>query len=432
MTRLPLACAVMLLPAMVAGSVYGAASTQRENAAESGRIERARLRAFTRRANNYLVNKCDADGRFTYRIMLNPQMTVSERYNMLRHAGTMSAMIDFEKRYPDSNTRAALTRAAQYMQDVATGPVGGDTNMLAIWTREQVTGYTNTPLKAKLGGAGLALTALTMLTDVVPEAASRHDMRRLGRFIQFMQHDDGSFYSKYIPCEGGRSDRWTSLYYPGEAALGLILLYERDPFSGWLQSAADAIGYLAQSRQGKAGLPMDHWALIATARLLPYYDLCPSPSVTRRQLITHAETICDLMVPDDPFFTPGLPGYGCMTADGRTTPTATRLEGLLSAMQFLPTGNRALWAKITPAAHAGVDFLLRAQVKQGEHAGAVPRVVRTLPTAHPDYTRSFNRRATEVRIDYVQHALSAILLYEDFYYRNKRIRLPDSSGSGIP
>ena len=93
MTRLPLACAVMLLPVMVAGSVYGAASTQRENAAESGRIERARRRAFARRANNYLVNMCGADGRFTYRIMLNPQTTVSERYNMLRHAGTMSAMI---------------------------------------------------------------------------------------------------------------------------------------------------------------------------------------------------------------------------------------------------------------------------------------------------------------------------------------------------
>ena len=56
-----------------------------------------------------------------------------------------------------------------------------------------------------------------------------------------MQKEDGTFYSKYIPAEGGRSVRWTSLYYPGEAALGLLMLYEKDPSAAWIQAAANAI-----------------------------------------------------------------------------------------------------------------------------------------------------------------------------------------------
>ena len=54
-------------------------------------------------------------------------------------------------------------------------------------------------------------------------------LRRLGNFLLFMQNKDGGFYSKFIPEKGGRDDSWTSLYYPGEAALGLIMLSEKDP-----------------------------------------------------------------------------------------------------------------------------------------------------------------------------------------------------------
>jgi hypothetical protein len=60
-------------------------------------------------------------------------------------------------------------------------------------------------------------------------------------------------------------------------------------------------------------------------------------------------------------------------------------------------------AAIAPA----IRFLLRSQVKEGRHRGAVPRAIARLPDA-PD---KFNQRVTEVRIDYVQHAVSAWLAY---------------------
>ncbi len=92
-----------------------------------------------------------------------------------------------------------------------------------------------------------------------------------------MQKNDGSFYSKYIPEKGGRDDSWTSLYYPGEAALGLLMLYEKDPSPEWLQGAADAMSYLSRIRYNKIIVEADHWALIATAKLLKQYDHSRQP-----------------------------------------------------------------------------------------------------------------------------------------------------------
>ena len=70
-----------------------------------------------------------------------------------------------------------------------------------------------------------------------------------------MQKEDGSFYSKFYPHHGGKNDQWTSLYYPGEAALGLLMLYEKDPDPLWLQTAANAIAYLARLRAGRPSAP---------------------------------------------------------------------------------------------------------------------------------------------------------------------------------
>ena len=101
-----------------------------------------------------------------------------------------------------------------------------------------------------------------------------------------------------------------------------------------------------------------------------------------------------------------------VTPDGRTTPAATRLEGLLAALTFIPEKHE-LYPRIERAVHAGMSFLLNSQVKQGEFAGAVPFAVAKVKPGSPA-ADEFNRRATEIRVDYVQHALSAMVQYHDF------------------
>ncbi len=57
-----------------------------------------------------------------------------------------------------------------------------------------------------------------------------------------------------------------------------------------------------------------------------------------------------------------------------------------------------------------MSFLLRAQISEGEFAGAIPRAIGKIGR-NISYADEFNRRVTEVRIDYVQHALSAMIQY---------------------
>jgi len=361
-------------------------------------------------AADYLLKVCDEHGKFVYRINLNPKVKPKPKYNMLRHAGTMYSLAMYEQKYPHAKTRDALVRAAQFLQQTI-APLPGNEDLLAVWSDPKITGA-KAPLQAKLGGAGLGLVALLSLEQIKPGTTPLADLKKMGHFIVFMQKSDGFFYSKYVPSLGGKNDKWTSLFYPGEAALGLLMLYEKDPSPIWLQAATKTLAYLARIRKGKILVEADHWALLATAKLLAKKQ---NP-FTHPQIRQHAIQIVESMLMTQAQLSKESVQYGSFHNDGRTTPTATRLEGLQAALTFLPTDAPLLRKCTTSAVVQGLAFLLRAQIRSGKYAGAIPRAIQKLPRTHPRFQKKFNRRATEVRIDYVQHALSAMLQFEQMFY----------------
>jgi hypothetical protein len=253
-----------------------------------------------------------------------------------------------------------------------------------------------------------------------PALTPLDDLQRLGQFLLYMQKDDGGFYSKYLPHAGGRDEQWTSLYYPGEAALGLVMLYERDHQPQWLDAALRALDYLARLREGRTTVEADHWAILATARLQHVCAEVDGGLLTTR-LQQHVVQIAESMLAERPPHPPRSSLHGCFTDDGRTTPTATRLEGLLAALEVVPDNQHDLRTRMRSAITDGIEFLLRAYLPSGEHHGAMPRAIATLPPGHAAHSRSFNRRATEVRIDYAQHALSAMLAFSRAMDRPSRM-----------
>ncbi len=95
---------------------------------------------------------------------------------------------------------------------------------------------------------------------------------------------------------------------------------------------------------------------------------------------------------------------GAFTPDGRTTPTATRVEGLAAMALWLPraTPKEAIEHEaVVAAVEAGVAFLKAAQLTDGPAQGGFPRVSPRCASSDP--------RAHEVRVDYTHHALSAFL-----------------------
>jgi len=369
------------------------------------------LQHASRLAAEYLIRSCDDSGRFAYKVHPDPAAKLPARYNLLRHAGATYALAQYEAKHPDEKTRETLVRAVRFLRTNTIRPLPKRNDLLAVWSDPKLTGVSG-PVKAKLGGTGLGLVALLGVEKVVPGTTPPDALRKMGRFLLFMQRRDGSFVSRYVPAEGGKDNSWTSLYYPGEAALGLLMLYEKDKSPAWLQGAADAIGFLARTRAGKAEVPDDHWALIATAKLLPLYDRCRQPC-PRKQIVTHAVQICEHILSSKATHPVHSSLYGGFTDDGRTCPTATRLEGLLAALTFLPAEQAALRKRIESTVTQGMRFLLRTQIRSGALVGGIPRAAGPLPAGHPRYDPSFNARAGEVRIDYVQHALCAMIQYQE-------------------
>jgi hypothetical protein len=358
------------------------------------------------RSARYLAALCDEQGRFTYRTHLDPAVALPPAYNVLRHAGAVYALAQYCQRSPDAEVQAAMQRGADFLRRKCVGPVADHPNLLAVWSDPDVTGDAP-PRQAKLGGAGLALVALLNAERVAPGSTPLDQLRALGRFLIFMQKGDGSFYSKYFP-DSGRSDAWQSDYYPGEAALGLLLLYERDPALPWLRAAAQALDQLAQRGTREPATFPDQWFLLAAERLWVNAAETPVP-VNRELLLAHARRICLDMLADQQRQADDPQLAGCYTPDGRSCPTATRLEGLLAATSFLLAAEPSLTDTLRQSIDDGVRFLLRCQIPDGPQAGAFPRV---LSGFEPSADQGDGVRAQEVRIDYVQHALSALIQYE--------------------
>jgi len=94
-------------------------------------------------------------------------------------------------------------------------------------------------------------------------------MVRLAEFIVWMQDPGGKFYSKFFYREKTFSD-FESTYYPGEAILSLLRLYQMDPDPRWLQAAVSGSEYLLKhpvlDLTGARG--HNHWFVIALSELM--------------------------------------------------------------------------------------------------------------------------------------------------------------------
>ena len=378
----------------------GAGSVSVSPAVRPAQPSRQRLSRAIGMAAEYLEQSCDTRGRFAYLVDTDSGQ-VSPSYNIVRHAGAIYSLAMLNRAQPDSNALSAMVRAANFIRTNYLAPEERS-NALAIWSLP-----TPVRIKADLGAAGLGLAAFAAVDRARPNTVPLDQLQGLGRFVLFLQEPDGGFYSRYLAGKGLDRD-WQSLYYPGEATLGLVSLYKLDKSRAWLVAAGRALARLAADRTGPQEVPPDHWALIAMAEFLPYYGQSACP-VSRLVLLQHAARICDRFLHEQITDAPNARLNGGFDPGGRTTPAAIRLEGLLAALEFLPKNDGGLRSRIEIAVQRGVEFLIDAQITSGPFAGGMPEAVLGTDSGMAGNARN----ASKIRIDYVQHALSAWLRYEE-------------------
>lgn len=348
----------------------------------------------------YLVNATKQDGQFIYSVNRQYWMQANTKYNILHHAGVLHALVDAYQYRPDEELLSAILNASHFLKSRSMAPVAGRDDMLGIWTLP-LGRAADTPRQIKLGATGLGLAALVGVEQLKSETTPLSDLRKLGRFLLYMQRPDGSFYAKFIPSEGGKSDRWTSLYYPGEAALGLLMLNDIDPDRRWLDAATKALAHLIRHHDSTT---VDQWLLIAAAKLLSIKEY-PATLLPRKRIIQYTTRVCERILEEQILYAGNSKYVGGYSTDGRTTPTAIRIEGLYAALNILGDRDPILSNTISSSIQEAMDFLLQAQIAKGRYIGGMPRTVATSPGRR-------NSRSGEIRIDYVQHALNAMIQYK--------------------
>ncbi len=337
----------------------------------------------------YLQAGLGDDGAFTYNYQ--PRRDAGDGdYNILRHAGTIYAMLETDQALHLPGLRAQAERALKFLEGRLQPCISPDAGALCLIEDDAT----------KLGGNALALVAMAKHAEVTGSRVRLETMRRLAlRIVSIQDPKTGELKMHKQTFPGGKETSFTSDYYPGESILGLMRLYALDGEPRWADAAAKAAHYLIDVRDaGKtlAKIDHDHWLLYGLDEL---WRAKRDPA-----FLEHAKRIVAAIVGEqNGKDTPEADWRGGWFDEPRGTPAATRAEGLMAAYRmFLAAGEPARAAEVLAAAKAAARFQLATQLRE-ERVMFFPAPRRALGGFGESLT------GYEVRIDYVQHNVSALL-----------------------
>lgn len=311
-----------------------------------------------------LARLADRNGHFKYRFD-SVSGSAAEGYNVLRHCGAVWAMLDVGERIgrPRDILEAGI-RAVTHLL-----------NEFLKFSPDYRHGCIAENNSVKLGGNALAILAMLSVYRATGDDILKTLAASLGKYILKDLKPDGDFVHKRYLASGKVSD-FKSMYYTGEALLALLALFEASGDEFWLDAAIHSENALAPRDYGVR--EQSHWMLYALERLCRYrWD---------ENHARHAGKIARHIL--------DFPEYRSW---GRSTPTACRSEGLLAFIRLLDQGKCGdELAGLRGTCVEAIDFNLGEQLRFQLDTGAFVR-------------GGDDERKNEVRIDYIQHNISAFL-----------------------
>ena len=355
------------------------------------------LRA-ARLGGNYLVAHTYTDGSYAYQY--NPVTDKeSSSYNIVRHAGTTYSLLELYEVTGEEKYLTAAELALGYLAESSV-PCPDMPDALCVEEGNET----------KLGGNALAVLAFAKYISLTKEDSgvvvgdsTREYLpltQKLAQFIVNTEAQDGEFTVHKINTETGARTTFESEYYPGEAIFALARLYEIDKNPQWINTAHRAARWLIEVRDARVptqNLNHDHWLLYGLNEL---YTNRPDEIY-----LTHAQRIVQSIVAVQHKDKTGdqEDWNGGFYNPPRSTPTATRSEGLGAAYWlFKKAGDLAYASVALDSMEKAAAFQLRTQftAQQLKELGGSPSGVGGFRESLEGYV---------VRIDYVQHNISALL-----------------------
>jgi rhamnogalacturonyl hydrolase YesR len=325
---------------------------------------------------DYLVTQMYEDGSFVYEY--NPETDeVPDDYNILRHAGSTYSLLELYEATNDQKYLASGEKAIAYL-----------INQVISCPMIPAAACVEEDAEVKLGGNALTILALAKHAEVTGNKGHLSLAERLAAFIVGVQSPSGEF--SVHKMTNGVADDFKSEYYPGEAMFGLAKLSEVSGDRKWLDAAHKGAHWMITVRDAAVPtdeLPHDHWFLYALNEL--------GKDRQESMYIDHAKKLTEAIAAAQHV---GLNGdqkdwNGGYYDPPRSTPTATRNEGLGAAYELFTRAGEAAFATVgKETMERGIDFTLRTQDANGGFHESLDEYV--------------------IRIDYVQHNISALLAFD--------------------
>jgi len=310
-------------------------------------------------------------------------------YNLLRHAGTTYSLFQLYNHTGQENHYEAGQKALKWLKRQRR--FGHDDPTRCFEVRGE---------KVKLGGAGLTLLALVEQAKAKPDEADWEWMHCLANHIVAETDEQGYMASFFTDGDIYKWSDHRSIYYPGEALLGLVRLYEIDPDPRWQECAVRGTDFLVHERWHALGLelqvPPDCW-LIQSLEVL--HRQVPDPAYAEYAFrigrkLTGPQLVSD-RVPAD------LLGGRVSGSLPHVVSTGSRGEGMSAA------------AKLERRVRPGENFYLE-RLRLNSHYALRNQYTEPIlfGLARPETSLGGFRDSPikpEVRIDGVQHNLSGLL-----------------------
>jgi hypothetical protein len=233
------------------------------------------LRAAADAAAAYMVRSVTETGKldYSYRLDLDE---VPREYDIVRHAGAIWAMIDYQRDAPDADVMAAIERAMRYLLAQVRPMKISSVDAVGVVENDEVS----------LGGNALTALALASYIDLTGKREHLPILRALGKGLRAAQSPGGRFINQRQRFSTGAILADESPYYPGEAALAMLRIDDVEHDDALVDAAARAARYLITVRDADKlsdELEHDHWLLYALPALYA--------KRRRRCLVEHAAKI---------------------------------------------------------------------------------------------------------------------------------------------
>ena len=346
---------------------------------------------------NYINRNINPDGRFQYRQNVDSEITYkNDVYNSLRHAGTLYTMYQYEKLGLETKFKDNRIISSKYFIDRYIRKLDDSKYVVISFPEEEGINYHI----AKSGAAGVALCALSNLYQ--EKEIDLPTLRGLGEFLLSMTDDEGNVWAYYNLETNEVDTNAEAIFYPGEAAAGLLNLYEIDPQQKWLNAVIKIIMNIVNTRKTmNLDIPFDHWSVYVIKELL--FKLLVKNQNDVYDMRAYAEQMA-IPVLSNQITNPKNSYFGALIDNIRPCSLGAIMEGLASI--YFITENDQLKMILSKALSIGNYFLAKVQVKTGLNAGGLPNSANWVkPGVTPN--------ASIIRIDNVSHVVLGWLRYQN-------------------